>query len=96
MFLPHSVILRCQKKYTKFYTLFHYETSKKQELQQITFNHLLDIDFQDFKNHYKKCTKKLYSFLAIDAASDNLLHFKKNLSEGILKLIMKINDKIRD
>ena len=26
----------------------------KQDLQQIAFNHLSDIDFQDFMNHYKK------------------------------------------
>ena len=26
----------------------------KQDLQQIAFNHLSDINFQDFMNHYKK------------------------------------------
>ena len=36
-------------------------------------------------NLYKKCTAKPYSFLDIDAtlASDNLLRFRKNLSEKI-------------
>ena len=40
---------------------------------------------------------KPYSFLVIDAtpASDNRLHFRKNLLERTLKLIMTINDKIR-
>ena len=33
----------------------------KRELQQIAFNHSLDIDFQDFMNLYKKCTAKRYS-----------------------------------
>ena len=58
---------------------------KKQELQQIAFNHLSDIDFKDFINLYKKCTAKPYSFLVIDAtlASDNPLRFRKNLSERI-------------
>ena len=28
----------------------------KRELQEIAFNHLSDIDFQDFMNLYKKCT----------------------------------------
>ena len=28
----------------------------KQELQQITFNHSSDIDFEDFMNFYKICT----------------------------------------
>ena len=34
----------------------------KRELQQIVFNHLSDIDFQDFMNLYKKCSEKQYSF----------------------------------
>ena len=57
----------------------------KQELQQIAFNHSSDIDFQDFMNLYKKCTTKSFSFLVIDAtlASDNILHFRKNLLERI-------------
>ena len=52
---------------------FILKISKKQELQQITFNHSSDIDFEDFMNLYKKCTAKPYYFLVIDAtlASDN-------------------------
>ena len=59
--------------------------SNKQELQQIAFNNSSDIDFKDFMNLYKKCTKKPYSFLVIDAtlSSDNPLRFRKNLSERI-------------
>ena len=54
----------------------HYFVMKipiKRELQQIAFNHSLDINFQDFMNLCKKCTAKPYSFLAIDTtlASDN-------------------------
>ena len=57
----------------------------KRKLQQIAFNHLSNIDFKDFLNLYKKCTEKRYSFLVINAtlASDNHLHFKKNLLERI-------------
>ena len=46
----------------------------------------------------KKCTVKPYSFLLIDnsLASDNPLRFRRNLSERIQKLIMTIDDKIRD
>ena len=45
-----------------------------QYLQQIRFNHLSYIDFEDL-NFCKKCTQKPYSFLVIDAtlASDNAL-----------------------
>ena len=70
----------------------------KRELKQIQFNHLSDIDFQDFVNLHKKCTAKPYSFLFIDAtlASDSPLRFRNNLLEGIKKLIMAIDDKIRD
>ena len=37
----------------------------KRELQQIAFNHSLDIDFLYL---YKKCFAKSYSFLVIDAS----------------------------
>ena len=55
----------------------------KQELQQITFNNLSDIDFKNVMNLYKKCTAKSYSFLVIDVpfASCNLLYFRKNVLE---------------
>ena len=59
--------------------------SKKQERQQIAFNHLSDIDLKDFMCPYKKCTAKPYSFLVIDTTleSNNPLHFRKNLLERI-------------
>ena len=57
----------------------------KRERQQITFNHLLDIDFRDFKNFYKKCTARPYSFLVIDTTltSDLSSYFRTNLLERI-------------
>ena len=57
----------------------------KRELQQIVFNHSSGIDFKDFVNLYRRCTAKPYLFLVIDAtlASDNPLHFRKNLLERI-------------
>ena len=49
-------------------------------------------------NLYKKYTGKPYSFLVIDAtlASDNPSRFRKNLLETIQKLIMTVDDKIKD
>ena len=47
----------------------------KRELQQIALNHSSDIDFKDFMNIYKQCTKEPYSFLV----KDNPLKFRKNL-----------------
>ena len=60
-------------------THFLKEIPKKQELQQIVFNHSPDIDFQDFfMNFYKKYTAKPFSVLVIDTilVSDNLLPFR--------------------
>ena len=61
-------------------------------------NHSSGIDFQDFMNLYKKGAAKPYSFLVIytTLASDNYSSFRKNLLERIKKLIMKIDDKIKD
>ena len=58
---------------------------KKRELQQIAFNHLSDIDIEDFMNLYRKYTVKSYYFLVIDTslATDNYSRFRKNLLEGI-------------
>ena len=55
----------------------------KRELKQIASHSSSNIDFQDFMNLHKKCTEKPYSFLVIDntLASDNFLHFRKNLIE---------------
>ena len=52
-------------------------------LQQIVFNHSLDINFQDFMNLYKKCTAKPHSFLVIvtTLASDNSSRFRKDFFE---------------
>ena len=79
----------------------HYFVMKipnKREHHQIAFNHLSDIDFQDFMNLYKKSTVELYSFFVIDTTlpSNHSLCFRKNLLEKISKLTMAIDDKIRD
>ena len=57
----------------------------KRVLKQTASHNSSDIDFKNFVNLYKKCTKKPYSFLVIDAtlASDNPLHFRRNLIERI-------------
>ena len=72
--------------------------SYKRELQQIAFNHSSDIDFQGFMNLYKKSTAGLYYFLVIDTILplDNSSRFRKNLIETIKKLILTIDDKIKD
>ena len=69
-------------------TFTHYvimNIPNKRELQQIAFNHSLDIDFRDCMNLYKIYTTKPYSILVIDAtlAPDNLLRFRSNILEII-------------
>ena len=63
---------------THFYIM---KIPNKRELQQIALNHSSDIDFKDFMNIHKKCTKEPYSFLVNDTtlSSDNPLRFRKNL-----------------
>ena len=77
---------------------FIMEIPNKQELQQTAFNRSSDIGFENFMNLYKKWSAKPYWFLVIDTtlASDNPSRFRKDLLERILKLIMTIDDKIRD
>ena len=67
----------------------------KQELQQIVFNHLSDIGFEDLMN---LCTSKPYSFLLINTtvASDKILRLRCSLLEITQKLIVTIDDEIRD
>ena len=54
----------------------------KRELQQISLNHLPDIEFKDFMKLFKDYTKEPYSSLVNDTilSLDNLLRFRKNLS----------------
>ena len=48
--------------------------------------------------YLQNCTTKPYSFEVVDytLASDNILYFRANLLERIQKLIIAIDDKIRD
>ena len=59
--------------------------SNKRELQEIAFNHLSVIDFQDL-NFFKECAaKSYYFFLVIDTtlASSNSSRFRKNLLQRV-------------
>ena len=53
----------------------------KQEFRKITFNHLLDIEYEDFMSLYEKCTAKPCSCLVFDIilASNIPLSFRKSL-----------------
>ena len=59
--------------------------NKKRELQNITISHSADIDYQDFINIYRECTKETFDFLTIDTTlpASNPLRFRKNLFESL-------------
>ena len=59
--------------------------NNRKELQNIAVNHSADIDYQDFINIYRECTREPYSFLTIDTtlpASDPL-RFRKSLFHSL-------------
>ena len=53
----------------------------KRQLQNIAVNHFADIDYKDFIEIYRECTREQYSFLTIDTTlpASNPLSFRKNL-----------------
>ena len=58
--------------------------NNRKELQNTAINHSADIDYKDFMNIYRECTKEPYNFLTIDTmlpASDPL-RFRKNLFDS--------------
>ena len=58
----------------------------KWELQNIAINHSADIDYKDFFEIYRKCTKERHSFFTIDTtlSADNPMRFRKNPSDSPL------------
>ena len=84
-------------KNVRLNSMYHFNI-KILNKRELALSHSSDTDFKDFRNLYKTCTAKPYSFLVTDTtlASDNPSHFRKNLLERISKLIMTIDDKIRD
>ena len=59
--------------------------NNKKELENIAFNHSVDIGFKDFVKIYRECTREPYSFLTIDTIlpSSNPLRFRKKLSDTL-------------
>ena len=73
-YICHTVFFFCSKRSQfKFYTLF------KIELQQIATNRSAGIDYKDFMEIYRKCTREPYSFLNIDTTLHAEYLLRKNL-----------------
>ena len=68
---------------SKYYLIM--KIQNKKELQNIAINHSADIDYKDFMNVYRKCTKEPYSFLTIDTTlrANNSLRFRKNFLDTL-------------
>ena len=68
---PKDVTLNCTH-----YIIF--KLNNKKELLNIAINHLVDLDYKDFVNIYRNCTKEPYNFLTIDTVVNKLF---KNFNE---------------
>ena len=58
-----------------------FKLNNKRELQNIAINHSVDIDYKDFIQIYRVCTKEPFNFLTIDTIKDN--KFVKNFDETL-------------
>ena len=68
--LPHYLIMKI---------------NNRKELQNIAINHSADIDYKDFMNIYRECTREPYSFLRIDTTlpASGPLRFRKQLFDSL-------------
>ena len=66
-------------------THFITKINNKRELQNIAINHSANIDYQNFMNIYRECTKEPYNFLTVDTAlpASDPVRFGKKLFESI-------------
>ena len=64
---------------------FIMKINNKRELKNIAINHSADIDYKDFMEIYRECTKEPFNFLTIDTTlpSSNPLRFRKNLFDTL-------------
>ena len=55
--------------------------NNRRELKNIAVNHSADIDYNDFVEIYRKCTREPFNFLTIDTtlSASDLLRFRKSL-----------------
>ena len=63
---------------------FIMKINNKRDLQNIAINHSEDIDYQDFKEIYRECTKTAFNFFAIDTRLPAIdpLRFRKYLFDS--------------
>ena len=66
-------------------THFILNINNRRELQNIAINHSADIDYKDFLNIYRECTKEPFNFLTIDTTlpANDPLRLRKNLFDSL-------------
>ena len=64
--VPKDVRLNCTH-----YILF--KLNNRRELQNIAIGHSADIDYKDFINIYRVCTKEPFNFLTIDTKNNKFI-----------------------
>ena len=74
--VPKDVRLNCTH-----YIIF--KLNNKRELQNLAINHSADIDYKDFVNIYRNCTKEPYNFLTVDTTRPVNKRFKKNFNHSL-------------
>ena len=74
--VPKDVRLNCT-----YFIIF--KVHSKKELQQVAINHSADIDYKDFVNIYRNCTKDPYIFLTIDITKPVNKRLKKKFNESL-------------
>ena len=79
--VPKDVRLNCTH-----YVIFKLDNER--ELQNIAINHSGDIDYKDFVNIYRNCTKEPYNFLTIYTKQLDDKRFKKNFNDPLLTLLL--------
>ena len=59
--------------------------NNREKLQNIAINHSANIDYKDFVEIYRECTKEPFNFLTIDTMllASNPLRFRKNSFESL-------------
>ena len=72
--VPKDVRLNCTR-----YIIF--KLNNKRELQNIAINHSDDIDYKDFVEIYKDCTKEPYNILTIDTTQPVDKRFKEKFND---------------
>ena len=80
----NSVLFQCSKRCkTKLYSYIIFKLNNKRELQNIAINHSADIDYKDFIEIYKNCTKEPFNVSTIVTTQPIDKRFKKTFNDPL-------------